>query len=445
MNNMRRFFSSPYPRWWLGGSVVVGAALLVFASGVLSSGCGSPSVSVNPDSSTGGTFVFVPDGGIRSDGLSERLEDGGLRPLRPPPACTRIGPEVAVTNNPNGLALVNLRWTGTHYVLVYNERNEASDARVVSFDKFGKVTAGSDRALEATSDGSGISYLTAVTGGLVATWEERGVSPSIRITKLKLDGSSDGAIVTAASFASKEGRPVAASSGPDLVLAWMDTIDGAPGIYVQLFDPATLQAKGTKFRLPGSTTHPSIVGTDTGFLISYSQITPAGYEVKQTEYDRTFTEIRSAVLRPLHPEVGILARSIPTSNGYLTTWEDERNDATEIFVSLNDLMLAPLGNALVQEENSGDGNWSHAAWSGDVGAIVFYQFRFGKPAIFLSYVDGKGQRYGGKADLKVSDTPVESSARFPDIAWNGEEFGVSWIDGRSGVFQAYFARVVCTK
>jgi hypothetical protein len=57
-------------------------------------------------------------------------------------------------------------------------------------------------------------------------------------------------------------------------------------------------------------------------------------------------------------------------------------------------------------------------------------------------VDGSGRRLFGP-DLQVSATPNSAWARFPDVEWDGKEFGVAWSDSRDGTTQLYFERVTC--
>ena len=61
----------------------------------------------------------------------------------------------------------------------------------------------------------------------------------------------------------------------------------------------------------------------------------------------------------------------------------------------------------------------------------------------MTFIDQNGLRIGGAADAQISNTPMW--ARYPDVIWNGNEFGVLWIDARDGQTELYFNRVVCSK
>ena len=51
-----------------------------------------------------------------------------------------------------------------------------------------------------------------------------------------------------------------------------------------------------------------------------------------------------------------------------------------------------IGGGLVEEPDSGDANWPNMAWTGSAAGIVYYQFRTGRPQIFMSFVDATGAR-----------------------------------------------------
>jgi hypothetical protein len=111
-------------------------------------------------------------------------------------------------------------------------------------------------------------------------------------------------------------------------------------------------------------------------------------------------------------------------------------------MALTDPNGKDTGGGLVEQPDTGDANWPHMAWSGEYGAVVYYQWRDSTPQIFMTFVDGSGKRVFGP-DLQVSATPNGKWARFPDVDWDGKEFGVAWIDSRDGTTQLYFQRVAC--
>ena len=73
-----------------------------------------------------------------------------------------------------------------------------------------------------------------------------------------------------------------------------------------------------------------------------------------------------------------------------------------------------LGGGLVEQANTGDADWPNISWDGSAAAIVYYQFRGGRPQIYMTFVDGTGARVSGLsrlAGLERSRRLVEVSGR----------------------------------
>src|SRR5262249_10215915 len=115
----------------------------------------------------------------------------------------------------------------------------------------------------------------------------------------------------------------------------------------------------------------------------------------------------------------------------------------EIYMSLMDPNGHRYAGGIVEEPGTGNANWPHVAWTGTSAAIVYYQFRKGRPQIFLTFIDQNGMRIQGAAHAQVSNTAMW--ARYPDVTWNGSEFAVMWIDARDSMTELYFNRAICKK
>jgi hypothetical protein len=137
----------------------------------------------------------------------------------------------------------------------------------------------------------------------------------------------------------------------------------------------------------------------------------------------------------------LLGRLAITDFGYVAAWEDFRSGTEEIYMSVLDESGHSKGVGLVEEPETGNANWPHIAWTGTNFAIVYYQFRNGRPQVFLTYLDSNGVRLAAAADAQISSTT--NWARYPDVAWTGSDFGVMWIDSRTGTTELFFNRAVC--
>jgi hypothetical protein len=119
-----------------------------------------------------------------------------------------------------------------------------------------------------------------------------------------------------------------------------------------------------------------------------------------------------------------------------------RSGDNEIQMALVDPQGHKIGGGLVEEPDSGDANWPNMAWTGTSAGIVYYQFRTGRPQIFMSFVDATGARVGGLHDVQVSDG-TSGWSKYPDVAWTGRQFGVMYVDTRDGTPDLWLQSVAC--
>lgn len=82
----------------------------------------------------------------------------------------------------------------------------------------------------------------------------------------------------------------------------------------------------------------------------------------------------------------------------------------------------------------GAGSRPGTAWTGGGFATIWSDARTGRDAVFLAFADPSGLRLG-------SEIPVSTSAGYakdPALAWTGSGYGVAWADSRDGELETYF-------
>ena len=278
----------------------------------------------------------------------------------------------------------------------------------------------------------------------MVAWEE-GAAPNKGVRAHQLDALAvpSGNGVAVAPSAAAEARPSLTHGPTGLALAWIDSEQGVTTVRAGLLG-SDLSLLGTPQRF-GTTTadasYPSLVGDDLSLALVWSDGRAGQYDPRIAMLDPLLDVVSDVPLRTGQPGDGLLPRSIRTTFGYLTAWEDSRTGDNEIHMALTDTQGGMIADGTVEEPDTGDANWPNLAWSGVGAAAVYYQFR-GAPQIYLSYIDATGKRIGGGADVQVSHAPA-GRARFPDVKWTGNDFGVAWIDTRSQTGQLYFNRVTC--
>jgi hypothetical protein len=339
-------------------------------------------------------------------------------------------------------------WGGDHYVVVYPD---ATSGRLLVglLDSEGRA-AGSPSEIQETQVPSDLPSLSSTPDGYLATWEGGAAGNAIYLRALASDATPAGDEVTVETTRLQQARPVLAHAPRGKVaLAWMDQFDdGSQGSQVALVDPSSLQVTAQqRISSPDVVGWPWIAGDDqTLGVVWRDQATkPAGttYDIPFATLDPDSLELSaSESLRGTGTSLANLPRMIRTTGGFLAAWEDQRSGDNEIFMSVVDDMGGEVGGGLVEEPGSGDANWPNMAWTGQSAGVVYYQWRDSRPQIFMSLVDAAGARVRGLHDLQVSNGQSGWS-KYPDVVWNGHEFGVMYVDTRDGNAALWFQRVSC--
>jgi hypothetical protein len=388
------------------------------------------------------------DGAAGADGSADANAIDAT-PDAPPPRCMRIGDEMQVTSAAMGAeGAFSLLWDTDHYLVVYHDVQQ-DDVYVIRTNTMGQPSAAAV-PVEATSAPSSQPHILKTSTGAIVAWNEDTAPRKVRGHRLDTTGAPTGngadvaTLDASATNTDDVGRPVLAPApGGGTAVTWIDKLSGLRAVRVGLLD-SNLAATGIQ-RL-GSTTaetsFPWLAGDGSALAAIWSDKRTGVFNVRFATLDAQLSvsnehELRNAVGDAQQ------GRVLQISAGYLAAWEDTRNGGNEIYAALTDTTGVRSTEFLVEEANSGDANWPHMAWNGTQAGIVYYQFRSGAPQIFISFVDHTGARVGGGSDLQVSATPNGKSARFPDIQWNGSEFGIAWVDARGDFKQIYFARVTC--
>jgi hypothetical protein len=385
------------------------------------------------------------------DEVDKGLGPNGKGNPTPASACSRTGNEVKIAT-PQGTETFSMRWDKDRYIVAYSDPSSgAGDIATVVVSYEGKVVAG-PTIVESTPAFSELPHLTAIEGGFIVTWQEGSAGRAILARKIDRDGKPQGATVTVGSTEARDARPVA-SPGPNgsIAVTWMDAVLGTPAVQMAMLDANLTLTSGPK-RLAQSSSgagFPWIAGDGNRLALMWSDRRAGQFDTRFAFVEGDIATGSEVELRSKVQGDALLGRMIKTDFGYLATWEDRRIDDNQIFMALLDNEGHKIAEGLVPEPESGDANWSNMSWTGTAAGIVYYQWRWEGPTtgpqIYISFVDASGKRVGPPHDFQVSSTPQGGAAKYPDVAWNGSEFGVMWIDSREDKPQLFFARVACKK
>ena len=376
---------------------------------------------------------------------SVRVGSGGPKvQAQPISACALAGP---VTKLPFavGSEAFALAWDTDHYVVAYvDPATGDGDIDVARLGVDGTLL-GPPLAVQPTAATSDLPDLIETDDGFLVVWQEGSAGTAVFAHALDRDAAPRGTGVTIAATQSNQSRPVLAHApGGQIAVSWMDTFEGRAGVQVALIDPATLAVTGP-LRVAEEDTDgwPSVAGDDQALGMAWSDEPADSYDVRFARIDTaTLSASPPVSLRGAAPNSGLLPRLIRTSFGFLAAWEDMRSADNEIQMALVDQEGHKIGGGLVEEPDTGDANWPNMAWTGASAGVVYYQYRTGRPQIFMSFVDATGARVGGLHDLQVSDGAAGWS-KYPDVVWTGARFGVMYVDTRDGAPDLWLQSVAC--
>ena len=362
----------------------------------------------------------------------------------PPSACSLSGAVRKLSFGAGSTAFAFV-WDIDHYVVAYvDPKRGAGDIYVAKVGRDGSPID-SPVAVESTAAASDLPSLVKTANGFLVVWQEGTAGSAVFAHALGPDATPVGSGVTVAATQSTQSRPVLSRApGGRIAVTWMDSVEGKGGVQMALVDPKSLTLTGPQ-RIAADDVDgwPWVAGDDDVLAMAWSDQPGAAYDVRFARIDPQDLSVSQPVsLRGAAAGDGRLPRLIRTSFGFMSAWEDMRTSDNEIYMALVDSQGKKIGGGLVEEANTGDANWPNIAWTGAAAGVVYYQFRTGRPQIFMSFVDRSGARVAGLHDVRVSDATTGWS-KYPDVLWTGSAFGVMYVDTRDGAPALWLQSVTC--
>jgi hypothetical protein len=122
---------------------------------------------------------------------------------------------------------------------------------------------------------------------------------------------------------------------------------------------------------------------------------------------------------------------------YGVTWGDVRDVNYEIYFN----RVSPTGVKQGTDVRVTNAIWyslaPSVAWSGSEYGLTWVDSRTGDNEIFFVRMSAGGEKRG--SDLQVTTSSGDSTV--PTIAWSGSEYGLAWYDDRDGDMEIFFARI----
>lgn len=300
-------------------------------------------------------------------------------------------------------------FAGDRYLVVWTSTTkDAGDIRLAVLDAKGaKVTE------QAVAEGPGESAFPSVIpeqgGGFLVLWQDKAAAGTVvNGRRIDAQGMPKGAPFQIAQSTSAEARPTAAPATAGDAVAWSDAMSSTTALLNgEMPASKTPIDQGTNTALGGSGANLGATWV-AGSKVGAARITSPGAPLTPVLF-------RNAAGKANAPRVAA------HDDGTLTVvWEDNRaGDANET-IYLTRIDKAPQAGMEKRIPTSpASANYPDVAWTGSHDAVVYYQFRDGPPAIYLSLVAPDLASSG--QDLKISGDGI--SARYPRITRTGDAMG----------------------
>jgi hypothetical protein len=300
-------------------------------------------------------------------------------------------------------------FAGDHYLVVWTSTaKDAGDIRMALLDAKGaKVTE------QAVAEGAGESAFPSVVaeagGGFLVVWQDKSASGAVvNGRRVDAQGMPKGAAFQIAASTSAEARPNAAPTTGGAAVAWTDATTSTIGMLTgEMITSKTPIDQGTAPTIGGSGANLGATWV-AGSKVGASAMTSPGAPLTPVMF-------RNAVGKANAPRVAV------HDDGTLTVvWEDNRagdGNETVYLTRIDKSAQAGMEKRLPMSPTSA--NYPDVAWTGSHEVIVYYQFRDGPPAIYLSLIAPDLASSG--QDLKISGEGMP--ARYPRITRTGDANG----------------------
>lgn len=127
------------------------------------------------------------------------------------------------------------------------------------------------------------------------------------------------------------------------------------------------------------------------------------------------------------------AALVATPDGWAAAWSEPGADSQLRFARID--ASGAVGAVTSIGSASGSSAQPSIAWTGAGFVVAWTDWRDGNAEIYAVALDGAGAASGMERRL----TAEASSSERPQIAWNGREAGLVWIDARDGDRRTFFA------
>jgi hypothetical protein len=351
------------------------------------------------------------DGSGDGDGSAEpNPSGGGKNPGTSPASCAVEARGIAVSSGKGtGPAIV---WGGSQYAVTWTSLDkDGGDIYFALLDDKGHKVR--EVPVDVGPDTSGVSSVVRTDSGYLVLWQvQKSTGSAILGRFLGEDGTPTDATLPLAQSQSNEARPAGVVRGSAVVAAWMDT----PASFVGLLNgnavgqPRPIDQGG----------YPALASAGNSLGLLWT----AGSKLGFSRLSLPLSSLEPVMFRDAAGKANVPRIAAHEDGSFDIAWEDGRSGEGNENVYFTRIDAdGKVAAELAVPPESGSANCPDVAWLGARSAVVYYQFRDGPPAIFLSLISPDLTRDG--EEFQISGT---EAARFPRLSWTGETLGVVYAD-----------------
>jgi hypothetical protein len=328
---------------------------------------------------------------------------------------SHTGTQCAVTGDvqlSNGAATVpSIVRNGSGFAVAYADlASDDGDIMFAVLDERGSKTA--ETVVTNSREVSSLPSVVALgDGSFVVTWQDAQVTGSlVRARRFDADGNAQGGMFDVAMTGADQSRPAAVETPSGVVIAWSDDQSSYVGM---------MNGAGMGQRTPFDSSESASVARS-GSRLGLAWSSPG--QVAFAEVAAPYAEIAATSTMGVD---GHLPRVAAGDGDFFVAWEDWRGGEGAENVFVTRAAGGEMSGESAVPSAAGSANYPDLVWSGSHVGVVYYQFRDAPPAIYLTQLDGDLNRKG--IDLKVSRTSADG-AKYPRIAWNGQQYAVAYVE-----------------
>jgi len=282
--------------------------------------------------------------------------------------------------------------------------------------------------------------------GYGVSWHDnRDGNREIYFARLGVDGTKIGSEQRITESAGLSQDPSLAYTGSEYGLSWMDAGDIASlEIYFARIGPGGAQI-GSNQRItvdsPANSLFPSLAFTGSEYGIAWIDERDTNKELYFARVSGEGVKIGADVRITEDPAETWNPSLVFIGSEYGVSWYDYRDGNYEIYFARIGASGAKIGSDVRITEDAGYSGLPSLAFTGSEYGVSWFDNRDGNEEIYFASMGDDGARLG--PDTRI--TEAAGMSLYPSLVYTGSEYGVSWIDGRDGNYEIYFARIGWTR